>query len=98
MTRMRANRRSMRLLRWVFRRGNHLVTCQLDREGREAAYMLSLVPHWDVRQAVVMCRSRGGDHLVAFVVPRRDDADRGDLAALLRARACSALPKPRAEM
>ena len=43
----------MRLLRWVFRRDTHLVTCQLDREGQRAAYMLSLVPHWDVRQAVV---------------------------------------------
>jgi hypothetical protein len=45
-------RRSIRLLRWVFQRGPHLLTCQLDREGRDAAYSLSLVPHWDVRQAV----------------------------------------------
>ena len=27
------------------------MTCQLDRDGRRAAYTLSLVPHWDVRQA-----------------------------------------------
>jgi hypothetical protein len=43
---------STRLLRWVFQRGNRFLTCQLDREGRRASYTLSLVPHWDVRQAV----------------------------------------------
>ena len=43
---------STRLLRWVFQRGNRLLTCQLDCEGRRASYTLSLVPHWDVRQAV----------------------------------------------
>jgi hypothetical protein len=53
MKKMAANHRSMHLLRWVFRRGNQLLTCQLDREDRRAAYMLSLVPHWDVRQAVI---------------------------------------------
>jgi hypothetical protein len=53
MKKIRGKRRSIRLLRWVFRRGAHCVTCQLDREGQQAAYMLSLVPHWDVRQAVV---------------------------------------------
>ena len=47
------HRRSTRLLRWVFRRGAHIVTTQLDREGQQAAYTLSLVPHWDVGQAVV---------------------------------------------
>jgi hypothetical protein len=53
MKKIAAPRRSIHLLRWVFRRGNQLLTCQLDRDGRQAAYMLSLVPHWDVRQAVV---------------------------------------------
>lgn len=43
--------RSIRLLRWVFQRENRLLTCQLDREGRQASYTLSLIPHWDVRQA-----------------------------------------------
>lgn len=43
--------RSVRLLRWVFQRENRLLTCQLDREGRQDSYTLSLVPHWDVRQA-----------------------------------------------
>ena len=44
-------RRSVRLLRWVFQRGNRLMTCQLDRDGHQASYTLSLVPHWDLRQA-----------------------------------------------
>ena len=44
--------RTIPLLRWVFQRENQLITCQLDREGRQAAYTLSLVPHWDVRHAV----------------------------------------------
>jgi hypothetical protein len=52
MTRNASKKRSIRLLRWVFRRENRLLTCQLDREGHQASYTLSLVPHWDVRQAV----------------------------------------------
>ncbi|WP_437649302.1 amino acid adenylation domain-containing protein [Sorangium sp. So ce362] len=51
-----------------------------------------LAAHPDVRQAAVACRARGGEHLVAFVVPRSGDAERGALAAQLRARARSALP------
>jgi hypothetical protein len=43
---------SIRLLRWVFQRGEQLLTCQLDRDGHQAAYSLSVVPHWDVPQAV----------------------------------------------
>jgi hypothetical protein len=50
MKRNARKRRSIRLLRWVFQRGNRVMTCQLEREGRQAAYILSLVPHWDVRQ------------------------------------------------
>jgi len=45
--------RTVRLLRWVFQRENQLVTCQLDREGPRSSYTLSLVPHWDVRQAAI---------------------------------------------
>jgi hypothetical protein len=52
MKRNATRRHSIRILRWVFQRGSHLLTCQLDREGRHAAYSLSLVPHSDVRQAV----------------------------------------------
>ena len=53
MTKATRTRRPLHLLRWVFQRGNRLLTCQLDREGRQAAYVLALVPHWDVRQAAV---------------------------------------------
>ena len=52
MKRTSRKNRSIRLLRWVFQRENRLLTCQLDREGHQDAYTLSLVPHWDVREAV----------------------------------------------
>ena len=51
MKKMARKNRTVRLLRWVFQRENRLLTCQLDKEGHQAAYTLSLVPHWDVRQA-----------------------------------------------
>src|SRR5437867_630887 len=38
---------SRRVLRWVFRRGAHLLTCQLTKEITGHRYVLSLVPHWD---------------------------------------------------
>jgi hypothetical protein len=53
MKRMTTKRRANPVLRWVFRRGRDLLTCQLDREGHRGAYTLSLVPHWDVRQAAI---------------------------------------------
>jgi hypothetical protein len=34
------------MLRWIFRRGNHFLTCQLTRI-RNHRYVLALVPHWD---------------------------------------------------
>jgi hypothetical protein len=37
---------SRRVLRWIFRRGNHLLTCQLTKIFGNR-YVLSLVPHWD---------------------------------------------------
>ena len=46
------NERTIQLLRWVFQRGNQLLTCRLDREGRQAAYSLSLIPHWGVNHAI----------------------------------------------
>lgn len=52
MKRIARKKRSIRLLRWVFQRENRLLTCQLDREGQHASYTLSLVPHWDVKQAI----------------------------------------------
>jgi len=52
MRRIARKTRRIRLLRWVFQRDNRLLTCQLDRNGRQSSYTLSLVPHWDLGQAV----------------------------------------------
>jgi hypothetical protein len=52
MKRIARKNRTVRLLRWVFQRGNRLLTCQLEREGHQASYTLSLVPHWDVKDTV----------------------------------------------
>ena len=35
------------VLRWIFRRGNHVMTCQLSRSSNRHRYVLALVPHWD---------------------------------------------------
>ena len=53
MKRNASKNHTIHLLRWVFQRENQLITCQLDREGRQSPYTLSLVPHWDVRQAAL---------------------------------------------
>jgi len=42
--------RSQNVLRWVFRRGNHFMTCQLTRLSNQRRYVLALVPHWDRAQ------------------------------------------------
>ncbi len=34
----------MRLLRWIFQRGNQTLTCQVDRRPGVGSYTLSLVP------------------------------------------------------
>jgi len=52
MKRMSRKNRTVRLLRWVFQREDRLLTCQLEREGQQASYTLSLVPHWDVTDTV----------------------------------------------
>jgi hypothetical protein len=52
MKRIARKNRTVRLLRWVFQRENRLLTCQLEREGQQASYTLSLVPHWDVKDTV----------------------------------------------
>jgi hypothetical protein len=35
------------VLRWIFRRDNHFMTCQLSRLSNRHRYVLALVPHWD---------------------------------------------------
>jgi len=38
----------MRLLRWIFQRGNQWLTCQVDLRPGDQTYTLSLVPHSNV--------------------------------------------------
>ena len=44
-------RRAQRVIRWVFRRENQMLTCQLTAVLGGAAYALLLLPHWDRSQA-----------------------------------------------
>lgn len=44
---MKKTSRSQNVLRWIFRRGNHFMTCQLSRLSNRHRYVLALVPHWD---------------------------------------------------
>lgn len=46
-------RKSVRFLRWIFRRDNQLVTCQLERGMGRSEYAVSIVPHWNVACAAV---------------------------------------------
>ena len=52
---MKTRKRSdpIRLLRWVFRRGEQALTCQLERGAGSSAFYVALVPHWDVKSAVI---------------------------------------------
>lgn len=38
---------SVRVLRWVFRRENRAMTCEIDAKGNRA-FDVCIVPHWDV--------------------------------------------------
>ena len=33
------------LLRWIFQRGNHLLTCRVDQRPGDRTFTLSLIPH-----------------------------------------------------
>jgi hypothetical protein len=41
---------SQNVLRWIFRRGNHFMTCQLSQLSNRHRYVLALVPDWDRSQ------------------------------------------------
>jgi hypothetical protein len=43
-----ANRPSRRLLRWIFQRGNHLLTCCVDQRPGDHTFTLSLVANSNV--------------------------------------------------
>ena len=44
---------SHRLVRWIFQRGNELLTCGVDRESGRSSYTVSLVPNSKVDGAIV---------------------------------------------
>ena len=44
---------SARLVRWIFRRNGHAVTCQVDAGAAPSSYDVCIVPHWDVAAAAV---------------------------------------------
>lgn len=44
---------SRRIVRWIFQRGNELLTCGVDRESDRSSYTLSLVPNSNVDAALV---------------------------------------------
>jgi len=41
------------VVRWIFARGNDALTCEVDPRSEGAGYDVCVVPHWDVRAAVV---------------------------------------------
>jgi hypothetical protein len=51
MTTLRAPRHTRRLLRWTFRHGTRLLSCQLHTHA--GFFSLALVPLWDTDDAVI---------------------------------------------
>jgi hypothetical protein len=51
MTTLRAPRHTHRLLRWTFRHGTRLLTCQLHKHA--GFFSLALVPLWDTEEASI---------------------------------------------
>lgn len=43
---------SRRVLRWVFRRDNDAITCEIDAAG-DHAFDVCIVPHWDVSASTI---------------------------------------------
>lgn len=43
---------STRVLRWVFRRSNDAITCEIDAAG-DRRFEVCIVPHWDVSAATI---------------------------------------------
>jgi hypothetical protein len=41
----------VRLVRWVFQRGENALTCEVDQS--QSTYDVCVVPHWDVSASVV---------------------------------------------
>lgn len=43
---------STRVLRWVFRRSNDTITCEIDETG-DRRFEVCIVPHWDVSAGTI---------------------------------------------
>lgn len=43
---------STRVLRWVFRRSNEAITCEIDAAG-DHAFEVCIVPHWNVSAGTI---------------------------------------------
>ena len=46
------HREPTRVLRWVFRRNDHAITCAIDTAG-DQAFDVCVVPHWDVSASTI---------------------------------------------
>jgi len=44
---------SARLVRWIFHRNGHALTCQVDAGATPTSYDVCIVPHWNVAAAAV---------------------------------------------
>lgn len=44
--------KSKRLLRWIFRRSDQVITCEIDANGKQG-YEVCVVPHWNVSASVI---------------------------------------------
>jgi hypothetical protein len=43
---------SVRVLRWVFRRREHAITCEIDA-ATDRTFEVCIVPHWDVSTSTI---------------------------------------------
>ena len=59
MTTLRAAKSTRRLLRWTFRRGAHLLTCQIHQHA--GFFTMALVPHSDAEETSIEKFERGID-------------------------------------
>ena len=59
---LNARRSTQPMLRWVFQRGDRMLTCELDARSRHT-FEVCLVPHWNVSASVVQ---RFGDAVAAM--------------------------------
>ena len=52
MRRLAAQQTPHRLLRWIFRRGNHVLVCRVDQQADDRTFTLSLAPGANVAAGI----------------------------------------------